>query len=91
MFNAIVIVAKKLKIKLDPSKYTPHALRQGGCTDMARHGFPAWRIEMAGRWESKRWRKIYINTDWRDIATLSGRAVTELLDEITSRPYKPLY
>ena len=88
MFNAILIISKKIRAKLYPSKYTPHALRQGGCTDMARHGFPAWRIEMAGRWESKRWRKIYINTDWRDIATLSGRLVTDLLNDIKSCPYK---
>ena len=89
MFNAISLLGKKLRIKIDPSKYTPHTLRQGGCTDMARHGVPSWRIEMTGRWRSKMWRKTYINTDWRDMAKLSNHTVTELLDMIKSSPYVP--
>ena len=84
--NAIVIVAKKLNIKLDASKYPAHSLRQGKCTDMARHGYPSWRIERAGRWQSKMWKKTYINTDWRDIAKISGLSVTELLDNIKTNP-----
>ena len=88
MFNAIVTLTKKLKVKLDPRKYTPHTLRQGGCTGMARHGVPSWRIEMTGRWRSKMWRKTYINTDWRDMAKLSNQTVTELLDKIKTIPYE---
>ena len=84
--NAIAIVAKKRNIKMDPSKYPPHSLRQGGCTDMARHNIPSWRIEMKGRWRSKMWKTTYINTDWRDIATLSGIPVTTLFENITSQP-----
>ena len=44
-----------MDIKLDPSNYTSHTLRQGGCTDMARHGVPSWRMEVTGRWSSKKW------------------------------------
>ena len=84
--NAMAIVARKMNIKLDPSNYTAHTLRQGGCTDMARHGIPSWRIEMTGRWSSKKWKTTYINTDWRDIAKISGFSVTELLDQIKSQP-----
>ena len=84
--NAIAIVARKMDIKLDPSNYTAHTLRQGGCTDMARHGVPSWRIEMTGRWSSKKWKKTYINTDWRDIAKISGFSVSTLLDQIKSQP-----
>ena len=84
--NAIAIVSKKMKIKLDPSKYPAHSLRQGGCTDMARHNVPSWRIEMTGRWRSKMWKTTYINTDWRDISKLSGIPVTTLLDQIISQP-----
>ena len=43
-----------MDVKLDPSNYTAHALRQGGRTDMARHGVPSWHIEMTGRWLSKK-------------------------------------
>ena len=84
--NAMKIVARKMNVKLDPSNYTAHTLRQGGCTDMARHGVPSWRIQMTGRWSSKKWKKIYINTDWRDIAKLSGLSVSTLLDQIGSQP-----
>ena len=83
--NAMAIVATKMNVKLDPSNYTAHTLRQGGCTDMARHGVPSWRIQMTGRWSSKKWKKIYINTDWRDIAKLSGFSVSNLLDQIKTK------
>ena len=52
MHQVIILLNKKLKFKIDPSCHTPHTLRQGGCTDMVRHGVPAWRIEMTGRWTS---------------------------------------
>ena len=75
-----------MKIKMDPSKYPAHSLRQGGCTHMARHNVSYWRIEMTGRWRSKMRKTTYINTDWRDISKLSGIPVTTLLDRIISQP-----
>ena len=50
--NATAIVAKKLNIKLDPSKYPAHSLRQSKCTDIARHNYPSRQIETAERWQS---------------------------------------
>ena len=88
MYNVINALNKKLNLNMDPKKYTPHTLRQGGCTDMARKGFPSWKIEMSGRWESKMWRKTYINTDWRDMANLCGCTVSDLISGITSQPYE---
>ena len=82
----MAIVARKVYIKLDPSNYATHTLRQGGCTDMARHGVPSWRMEMTWRWSSKKLKKTYINADWRDIAKLSGFSVSTLLDLIKSQP-----
>ena len=84
--NAMDIVAKKMKLKLNPSNYPAHSMRQGRCTDIARHNFPAWRIERSGRWQSDIWKKTYINTDWRDISKISGRSVKNLLDNIKANP-----
>ena len=75
-----------MNLNLKPSKYPAHSMRQGRCTDMARHNFPAWRIERAGRWQSDIWKKTYINTDWRDISKISGKSVKELLDSIVMNP-----
>ena len=88
MHNVIGVLNKKLNLNMDPNKYTPHSLRQGGCTDLARYGVPSWRIEMKGRWRSKMWRHTYINTDWRDMALLANCTVTELLNKIVFQPYE---
>ena len=47
--NAMAIVARRIDVKLAPSNYTTHTLRQESCTDMARHGVLSWHIEMTGR------------------------------------------
>ena len=88
MHNVIGVLNRKLKLEMDPKKYTPHSLRQGGCTDLARYGVPSWRIEMKGRWRSKMWRHTYINTDWRDMARLAKCTVSDLLDRIKTQPYE---
>ena len=51
--NAMAIVARKIKIKLNHFNYLAHSLRQGGCTDMVKHNVPSCRIEMTRRWSSK--------------------------------------
>ena len=81
----MVIVAKKTNIKLKPTNYAAHTLRQGGCTDMTRHGVPSWRIHVTRRWSSKEWKKIYIKIDWRDMAKLSGFTVSSLLHQTKSQ------
>ena len=53
---------------------------------MARHGVPSWRTEMTGSWSSNKWKYMYINADWRDIAKLSGFSVSTLLDQTKSQP-----
>ena len=67
MFNAIKPINRIKKLKLKASNYTPHALRVGGCTDMARNGEPGWFIEQFGEWSSKIWKDVYINLDWSDL------------------------
>ena len=52
--NAMATVAGNQKMKLDPSIYTAHTLRKGGCTDVASHGVSSCRIEMTGTWSSKK-------------------------------------
>ena len=64
----------------------PYTLRQGGCTDVARHGVPSRGIEMTGRWSSKKEKKIYITADLRDLTKLTGFPVSALLEQIKSQP-----
>lgn len=44
MKNVIINLNSIKRLKMNPSHYTPHALRLGGCTDKAREGFQGWRI-----------------------------------------------
>ncbi len=39
-----------LKENLNPAEYSPHSLRKGGATDLARDGVPEWMIQKIGRW-----------------------------------------
>lgn len=45
------------RVGLDPSRYTPHSLRIGGTTHMARLGASDEQVRAAGRWASNAWRK----------------------------------
>ena len=83
--TAIAIVAKKMDIKLDPSIYTAHTLKQAEFIDMASQGVPSWRIQMIERWSSNKWKKMYINADWRDTAKLSCFSVSTLMDQMKSQ------
>ena len=87
MFNVIKLINRSKNIKLNPANYTPHALRVGGCTDMARNGEPGWFIEQFGRWSSKIWKDVYINLDWSDLALLHKTTQSHLLSQIRARPY----
>ena len=87
MHNAIVALNKRMGLKMNPNYYTPHTLRTGGCTDMARKGSPGWQIEAQGRWSTNMWKDTYINMDWKDMATLNNCTVTELKRNIVNRPY----
>ena len=86
--NAMTIVAKNMNVKMAPTNNTAHTIRQGSCTDMARHGVPSWRIqiEMTGRCASKGWKKMCFNTVWRDVAKLSGFTISSSLDQMKSQP-----
>ncbi len=72
---------------MKPKEYTPHTLRVGRCTDLARQGKPGWYIEKAGRWSSKVWKDTYINLDWTDLALLLNRPQSELQHEIMVKPF----
>ena len=87
MWNVIVNINKGLNIKLKPSHYTPHQLRSGACTDLARKGKPGWYIEIWCRWSSKTWKDHYINLDWRDLALLTNTTITDLQSKIVTKPY----
>ena len=71
-------------VALCEKEYTPHSLRVGGCTDLARQGMQGYLIEQRGRWSSKVWKTTYINLDWRDIAKITGKSVSALRAGIAS-------
>ena len=71
MKKCIHAINRKENLSLKPEEYTPHSLRVGGCTDLARNGDSAYFIEQQGRWSSKCWKTTYVNLDWRDISKLS--------------------
>ena len=87
MHNTICAINRRMKLKMNPSNYTPHTLRTGGCTDMARKGYPAHIIESQGRWSSKMWKDTYVNMDWSDMARLADCTVSELKKRMMSKPY----
>ena len=49
MHKVISTINKRLNLNMIPSHYTPHCLRLGGCTDMARSGKSALEIEQKGK------------------------------------------
>ena len=51
---------------IDPSSFTPHSLRSGGCTAMLGAGVPEWRIQARGRWKSNCWKDCNWPTRDRD-------------------------
>ncbi len=87
IWNAILIINKRKKLQLNPEVYTPHALRVGGCTDKAREGYPGWYLEKWGRWSTNIWKRTYINLDWRDLAILHNKTISELTSNIANKPY----
>ena len=82
LHNAITSINNNSHVKLNPKHYTPHALRAGGCTDLARSGAPDWRIEKYGRWTTRMWKDIYVCLNLIDVAKLLGVTITSLLDSI---------
>ena len=87
MSKVILNINSHLKLNMNPHHYTPHSLRLGGCTDMVRYGRTAFEIEQKGRWGSQMWRYTYVNMNWRDMANLEQCTVSELLKNITHKPY----
>ena len=79
--NVLATVAKKVKLQLNAPKCLAHSMIQLNCTDMARHNYPAWHIERAGRWESNIWKKTCINANRREFSKISGDSVTKSLDD----------
>ena len=63
--NAKDTPVRRMNIKLDPSNGAAHALKQRGCTDMARLVVSSRRNEMTLRWSTKKWKKTYINIERR--------------------------
>ena len=87
MYNCIGELNEIYKVNMDPTHYTPHTLRVGGCTDKARLNWPGWRIERWGRWSSDLWKRTYINLKFNDIAALLGVTVSELKANMNAKPY----
>ena len=88
MYNIIGNIADGLDIDMDPKKYTPHTLRSGRCTDMAREGVPGVRIQKWGRWKSLCWMDHYLNLDWKDIAKITRRSIHSLQANITAETFQ---
>ncbi len=81
LHKVIIIFNKYLPFDLDPDMYTPHCLRIGGTTDLARSGLADIIIQNRGRWITQIWRHIYVNLIWDDISLLSNKSISQLLKE----------
>ena len=76
LHKAIIKMAAATKVPLCPHEYTPHALRTGGATDLARMGKNTLFIQQFGRWRSDEWKKVYIALDFTDLAILRNETIT---------------
>ena len=52
---------------LDPSKYTPHACRKGGTTDMHICGADMLQIQLFGKWKDLNSLQTYVKKDNPDL------------------------
>ena len=84
MGNAVTSISRKQRVRLDPKHYTPHTLRIGGCTDLARTGSSNLMIRRYGRWESDVWKEIYVCLDLVDVSKLLDVTISSLLGQILS-------
>ena len=71
-------MAKATGIALNPDYYTPHSIRIGSATDLARLGVPGWKIQKLGRWDTNMWTKTYVGLDLYDIARLRNSTISDL-------------
>ena len=76
LHEAIRKMAEATGIPLSPFEYTPHSLRTGGTTDLARLGRNALFIQKFGRWQSNQWKQVYIQLDFRDLARLRNETTS---------------
>ena len=76
LHKSIIKMSEATKVPLSPFFYTPHSLRTGGTTDLARLGRNALFIQQFGRWQSDEWKKVYIQLDFRDLAALRGETIS---------------
>ena len=85
LYKGITKMSEATGIPLDTKYYTPHCLRVGGATDLARSGVDPFRIEQFGRWRTTCWANIYIQTDFIDLARLRGTTVSAIRDQFKWR------
>ena len=71
-------MAKATGVPLEPMYYTPHSIRIGAATDLARLGVPGWKIQKLGRWDTDIWTKTYVGLDLFDVAKLRNSTLSEL-------------
>ena len=76
LHKAILAMCIRTGIKLCPFEYTPHALRTGGTTDLARLGHNWLYIQKFGRWDTKEWQDTYVKLDFKDLAQLRNETIT---------------
>ena len=87
MYNSINAINTNENLQMDPKFYTPHTLRIGGCTDLARANVPGHLLERFGRWTTQIWKEKYISLDFSDIAILNDTTITDIRDSMVSCPW----
>ena len=85
LHKAIRTMSEATGVPLSPFEYTPHSLRTGGTTDLARLGRNALFIQKFGRWQSNQWKQVYIQLDFRDLAKLRNETTTSIRDAMRHR------
>ena len=78
LHKAILTLTHHSRIPLIPHQYTPHSLRVGGTTDLARSGANLLNIQKFGRWTTKEWQDTYVQLDFTDLARLTGQTTTSI-------------
>ena len=66
------------RIGLNPKDYSPHCLRSGRATDLARAGVLSRDIKKWGRWLSDCWETYYLKLDLSDIAKATQISLQDL-------------
>lgn len=82
LHHCIQDIREMTGIPLVPHHYTPHSIRGGAATDLARLGRSCTAIDDFGRWRTDHWKKTYILMDFEDLARLENTTYTAIRNQI---------